>query len=155
MRFVFFVSILVAIRAGLCVTSTRYTEVPHFNWQNGGPLYSSTGGGADPYGSAALSQSATYSSGVSATGASGGVQYVISGINRPYVSLSLYFSALAGTTQVRVYSGSGTGGVQLGSVNVSYTSPATTLSLSGVISGYSTASIGTITVVVSTPGLAR
>src|SRR5205823_6001178 len=63
--------------------------------------------------------------------------------------LSLFFTSLAGSTQIRVYPGTATSGTQLGSVNVNYTSPAATLSLSGVATGGGT---GTITVVVTANG---
>jgi hypothetical protein len=138
--------------AGLCVTQTQYTEVPHTNWVNGGPLAGGGGGGAEPYGGidSLGAASSGYVSGVRAIGATGGIAFTISGITRYYINLQLFFTYLAGTMQVRVYPGTNTSGTQLGSRNVGATSPVPNINLSGVTN--SSSSSGTITVVITPVG---
>jgi hypothetical protein len=135
--------------AGRCITLTRDYTVLINHWRNGGDLYTSGGvtTGATAVGNATVNQSSGYSSGITVNGTSGGMLFTISNITSYSISLKLFFSMLAGTTQVRVYSGADTTGVQLGSMNVNYTSPAAVLNLSGVTSP--TNKNATITVAVS------
>jgi hypothetical protein len=122
--------------AGRCITLTRDYTVLINHWRNGGALFVSGGmtGGATAFGNATRNQSSSYSNGATAYGTSGGMLFTISNITSYSISLKLFFSMLAGTTQVRVYAGADTTGVQLGSMNVNYTSPAAVLNLSGVTS---------------------
>jgi hypothetical protein len=55
---------------GMCVTSTHYTEILHFNWFNGPAFNYSGGDNMEALGTASLSS--TGSGGVNATGTAGG-----------------------------------------------------------------------------------
>jgi hypothetical protein len=61
--------------AGLCVTATRYIEIPHNYWQGCGDL--SVPGIVQPFWPATVNQLGSYAQGVTANGISGGIQYTI------------------------------------------------------------------------------
>ncbi len=144
--------------AGLCVTlPTSWTEYIQTYEVNGGPLHPSGGGGAVSVGSAGLTTSTSYGTGVTTTGsaAGSGFSYTISGIPNPYITLGIKLSALAGAVQVRVYKGTGTSGVQLASANFNYTSPIPTMTVGtsfAPIMTLGTSTTGTITVTVTSVG---
>jgi hypothetical protein len=131
---------------GMCVTSTHYTEIPHFNWFNGPAFNYSGGDNTEALGTASLSS--TSSGGVDATGTTGGLSYVISGITAHAVTVKTFFSTISGPVTVTVWQGTNTGssGVQLGSISSSGFAPSIT-AIPVSVGGTSTSPV-TITVTV-------
>ncbi|MEO6832510.1 MAG: hypothetical protein ABI169_09915, partial [Chitinophagaceae bacterium] len=135
--------------AGLCVTRNIYQEVPQSTWFNGGPLDGSGGGSAATAVGAASISSGT-GTGIDVGGASGGIQFTISGITAWSIYLQPYFNFISGIATVTLWQGTtvGTGGVQIASTTTGVISPAA--SIGATVRGTPT-SPATITVVITMP----